>query len=353
MLCPEVLNPKFSLKTETKLDSWRTETSEPKISTKFGKSELLQSIQIFLPNTLRVPNNIIVALTNDSEFYKVERNFPLCELLEEDFINNFVKQGKLNISSIGDPEENHVYLTPDGTFCLKLNNHLCESIIQLKSFFTKVQELNSSQTIFELDVCKTVFKKSRRDKFKECLKLVKITCPVIIIWEPPEVSTCPSSVASYLEQQGVEVMSVSPSLEQLRRYNLLLPLVDNDLYTDWDAAHLQEVEDWLGALSLDADVGEEGLQSPSPHVECGQMAILKLSGFTTTRRVWDLVKLCSSFMVGQAEVPWVGVVGLLCSDQILSRSTRPVVCTESAVTVFAVRSGRTVLKRTQTIDYSA
>lgn len=354
MLCPEVLNAKCGLKTETRVNNWKSFSCDQKDKrSRFTKSELLESIQIFLPNTLRVPDSILSTLTNDSEFYKVERKFQLETLLEESFINNFVKKGKLNISSVGDLEENRVSLTPDGTFSLTLNNQLGERNIQLKSFFTKVQELNSSQAVFQLNLCKVTLKKSRKDEFKECLKLIKINSPVVICWESPDVSVCPSSIASFVEEAGMEVTVSTPVLEQLRSYNLLLPLVDNDIYTDWDAEHLKEVEDWLGAVSLGADLGEEGANCPQPSQECGQLAIIKLSGFTTSSRAWDVVGSCSAYLSSRDDVPWVGVVGLGCPGQILERSTRPVMCAESGVTVFAVRNGQNVVKQTQTIDYFA
>jgi len=355
MLCPEVLNAKCGLKTETQVNSWKTFRCESakKNGSKFTKSELLESIQIFLPNTLRVPDSILSTLTNDSEFYKVERKFQLETLIEESFINNFVNKGKLNISSVGDFGENAVSLTPDGTLSLTLNNQLGEGNIQLKSFFTKVQELNSSQTVFRLNLSNLTLKKSRRDEFKECLKLIKITSPVVICWESPHVSICPSSVASFLEQYGMEVTVAAPALEQLRSYNLQLPLVDNDIYTDWDKEHLKEVEDWMGAVSLEADLGEEGAYCPQPSQDCPQLAVIKLSGFTTFSRAWNVVDSCSQFLSSRDDVPWVGVVGLGCPGQILERSTRPVMCSEAGVTVFVVRNGQTVVKQTQTIDYSA
>lgn len=354
MLCPEVLNAKCGLKTETQVNTWKSFNCEEtkKKRTKFTKSELLESIQIFLPNTLRVPDSILSTLTNDSHFYKVERKFQLETIFEESFINNFVKKGKLNIASVGDLNENHVSLNPDGTLSLTLNNQLGETNIQLKSFFTKAQEFNSSQTVFQLNLCKVTLKKSRRDEIKECLKHISITSPVVICWESPDVSVCPSSVASFLEDSGMEVTVATPVLEQLRSYNLVLPLVDNDIYTDWDTEHLKEVEDWMGAVSLGADLDDEGADCPQPSQECGQMAIIKLSGFTTSQRVLDVVGSCSEFLSSREDIPWVGVVGLGCTGQILERSTRPVLCTETGVTVFAVRNGQTVVKQTQTIDYS-
>lgn len=86
-------------------------------------------MSIVIPDIVTVPKDLINTLAVDSDYYKIE-NLNIGELVETDFINNFVRNGKVTLLSINTKidVDDCVCLTPTGHLILSLRKTTFEGL---------------------------------------------------------------------------------------------------------------------------------------------------------------------------------------------------------------------------------
>lgn len=86
-------------------------------------------MSVVLPDTLTAPKDLIKILAEDNEYYKVE-NLNISELVEPDFIQNFVRNGRVTLLSIDTKIDidDCVCLTSTGVLFLSLKKTTFEGL---------------------------------------------------------------------------------------------------------------------------------------------------------------------------------------------------------------------------------
>lgn len=86
-------------------------------------------MSVVLPDVVTVPKQLIESLAIDSEYYKLD-NISISDLVEKQFIENFVRNGRITLLSIDTKIDldDCVCLTPAGILVLSLNKNTFEGL---------------------------------------------------------------------------------------------------------------------------------------------------------------------------------------------------------------------------------
>lgn len=86
-------------------------------------------VSVVLPDTINVSEVITGSLNEDCEYYKVE-DIHVCDLINKEFIEAFVKKGLLTVLSDGThiDTDDCVALTPTGHLVLSLNRQTYQEL---------------------------------------------------------------------------------------------------------------------------------------------------------------------------------------------------------------------------------
>jgi len=119
MLCPEIWNFKppvhnFSISSGSK-------ESHPKVLSQIDNHYFNHSVTVCLPDTVLVPENLNTTLIKDGSYYRVSK-FPVHKFLDKQFIEAFVKSGRLTALSIETciDTDDCAAVTPSGHLVLNL-----------------------------------------------------------------------------------------------------------------------------------------------------------------------------------------------------------------------------------------
>ena len=109
MLCPEVLN----FKTKSSNITTQSGTSLDKNCDKiFDKNVIFDQLKLAVPGSLHPPDDLKEALLTDTEFYSAD-NFPLHVLLQTEFLETFILEGKVYLhTNVG--RDNFLCILPSG-----------------------------------------------------------------------------------------------------------------------------------------------------------------------------------------------------------------------------------------------
>ena len=109
MLCPEVL----SFETKSSKSSAVLNKNVP-----VPTNQIFDQLKICLPGSLLTPDNLKLVLNGDTEFYKVKKDFPFQLLVQEEFVETFVRNGKLFLQTfVSSGHSDHfLAILPSGDF---------------------------------------------------------------------------------------------------------------------------------------------------------------------------------------------------------------------------------------------
>jgi len=93
MLCPEVQS--FEIKSSKTSFSVSTNVKQVSVSS----DEIFDRLKVCIPGSLHTPDALKAILSDDTEFYKVEKNFPFELLVDEQFLQTFLANGKLYLQT--------------------------------------------------------------------------------------------------------------------------------------------------------------------------------------------------------------------------------------------------------------
>lgn len=146
------------------------------------------------------------------------------------------------------------------------------------------------------------------EKAKSALKsLERFT--VIVTWDPPEETVCPSSVAKFFDGIGCKVQLCEPTLKSHVVYSVKTPTLDK---TNVKESDIVDFVEWLGMVSVDGDFTEDvdtflnTYESPEPNIELGQIRVLVWRGFYQTDQVMKLARFLNEYN-NAADKIWVSM----------------------------------------------
>ncbi|XP_034230863.1 ribonuclease P protein subunit p40-like isoform X2 [Thrips palmi] len=306
MLAPEVWAfdpPRNSLKVrEGSLDSCADIDSVVK------NHHFNHLVSVVLPDTPQVPHDIVESLSSDNEYYKVN-SISAHEFIDQEFINAFVKSGHLSILSIDSCVDlDNCLSIIDGKLILSLDKESYQELgLEGKAIPSKNK--NHLRFVVVLDITASHFQPGKKnyERAYDCLKNCLQSFTVILSWEPQDEKICPSSVASYLSERGLNIEVCKPKFYQRLNFNVATPL----LYPPDKQCSIEEMLEWLGAFSLNAKSSENeflsSYQGPEETVECGQVAYLNWTGFFTRLQINRLFQSLREYFNDRDTIPWISI----------------------------------------------
>ncbi|XP_012275098.1 ribonuclease P protein subunit p40-like [Orussus abietinus] len=307
MLCPEVWNfkpPRHYEKIEDQND--RLEA----VANVITKHYFNHSVSVILPDTVSVPGNLLDSINNDSDYYKV-KGLRASELISKEFIEAFVKKGRLTLLTIENRIDLHncLALTPSGCLILSLTRDDFQTLgLEGKpSFFVRKTK---SRYVVTINLKDDNFTPGRKfyEHVRRCFKeRFKQTFNVILAWEPPETKVCPSSIAAWFHQRGYVVSLCSQSFIRRAEHSITIPLIDDD--TDHE-----KFFEWLGILSVGGDLKNvencdyvNSYQCPTPSTLVGQVQYLQWTGLFTCAQVQKIYIALKEFLQSREDLLWVSL----------------------------------------------
>ena len=302
--------------------------SSQKIGSLIRSHHFNHLVSVVLPDTPQVPQTILDTLSVDSEYYEI-KNVSAEEFIKEDFIDAFVKQGHLTILSVGTRVDlnNCLAVTNSGHLVLSLDRESYQEL-GLEGKPIRSKQKDPQRYIVTLDLTAGHFRQGKKnyERAYSCLRDCLQTFDVVLSWEPHDDKVCPSSVASYLCGQGLQVEVCQPKFKQRRDFNVSVPslgLANED-------SDVEVMLEWLGMFCLDvaSDSSEEGefLNSycyPNDTIECGQVAFLCWEGFFTPLQIINLFNSLSEYFKDRDDIPWVSLYVQGFADMPIGWESKP------------------------------
>ncbi|XP_055841680.1 ribonuclease P protein subunit p40-like isoform X2 [Episyrphus balteatus] len=263
MLCPEVwkfnANKNNTLYQTGNYDSKGKKALDKTLQNKFFN----RMVSIILPECESIPEPI-QQLIKTADYYLV-RNLRLCELVRKDFVEAFIKRGRLTgillQSGIFSESENKVYVTPDG----KLNIVICKDLYQ--SLGLEGRPIGHTKERFEITIDlknnNFVEQPKLHNRIKNALSNSEIErFDFQLTWESIDSSICPSSIAKFFKDIGYNVEQHSIQTQLAQKYNLKIP---NEAFSKSDSKIAYQVAEYFGFIMLECDMNSaEELNSYCP-----------------------------------------------------------------------------------------
>ncbi|KAJ9584679.1 hypothetical protein L9F63_020982, partial [Diploptera punctata] len=154
--------------------------------------------------------------------------------------------------------------------------------------------------------------KKNYDRVKRCLtENVQLRMNFLVSWDPPEENVCPSSVAAYLSAKGHKVSLCQPQFTKHVSYNVKVPVLPE---SDKDTESMLEHMEWLGVLSIGADLEPEDAHNFVNSYECsletldmGSCTHLKWTGYFTYNQIHRLFNELRKYVPGRQDIPWLSM----------------------------------------------
>jgi ribonuclease P/MRP protein subunit RPP40 len=271
-------------------------------------------VSVVLPDTINVSEVITNALNEDCDYYKVE-DIHVCNLINKEFIEAFVKKGLLTVLSDGTniDTDDCVAVTPTGHLVLSLNRQTYQELgIDGKpSFFSR---LKPNRYVVDLDLKEPHFtpgKKFYNRVQQQLRENTQLKFNLLMAWDPPEEKICPSSIAAYFASRGHKVLLCQPRFSRQVSYNVKVPEFFPD---DGDDNSALELMEWLGAFSIGADLNSGAADNylntylcPLPTNEFGAAVLLQWTGYFTYSQIHRLFDELRKYVSQRTSLPWVSL----------------------------------------------
>ncbi|XP_035775527.1 uncharacterized protein LOC118457788 [Anopheles albimanus] len=276
MLCPELWRfpqPTFNRTTLT-CSNWTEAKASDKIRREIRTRQFNRTISIVLPvcqkSAVDELDRELRAATRTGSYCCLIRQCPLVELLRQEFLEAFVRRGRIfAISAVARLEtDDCVTLTPDGILLLNLHRETFQRLGLSDSLVTH----RKGKYVVKLDLMSPFPESSgggpRIERVRERFLAESLACDLVIRWlpptdcstmlgVPPELTISPASLERYLSvTRGLTVVQI-PAIKYIRRAlnDEAVPLLGRDK-ADECCTH-DELLEYFGMLVLDCDTVEE------------------------------------------------------------------------------------------------
>ena len=257
MLAPDVLSFKSNSKFESNIKAGKVaDTSfESSIKDQLKCIGNVTSVKIIIPS--KVPSitadEVVGILTDDTDYYVVEHGFDLAAVLNKTFHQNFVSCGDICLCSSS-----------------RINSFVPFPHINLANRILNVRVPHGTEKLARF-IGKSVVSKDSMIHYQRKLDTLQCSMTkkeviggeIIMCWSPFDESICPSSLASYLVDKGMQVRQKSITTKTSSQRSVSIPKIIREDWSDWDEEHLSDVEAWLGGFLL--HLPAESLMPPEPN----------------------------------------------------------------------------------------
>ncbi|XP_057335528.1 ribonuclease P protein subunit p40-like [Microplitis mediator] len=212
----------------------KVKTNQDKVPVTIADHYYNYLISVVLPDFKDIPVNLDRAIVEDTDYYKIIE-LPVHELINQEFIEAFVKKGELTLLSSEKnlSTENCISVTPTGYLILSL---LAADYQELglegsPTFFSR----QPTRFIIKINLKEDSFVpgKNKYERVKKCLENnFKHKFDVILSWDPPEDKLCPSSVALWFNNHGYKTFLCHVKSSKRLNSSVNIPLASDDLF-DW------------------------------------------------------------------------------------------------------------------------
>ena len=252
MLCPEVSNFKSGGVSFNLLEN-KNDVEEMMIL----EAPFVSSVQIALPiNKIHCPENIQSAFLEDSDYYSV-KNYSLDLLLKDEFINTFLKCGRLTLISSDVISRHQFFISPDGILWLVTDSSISERLPISQSL------ISNGKSYFSVNLLSSSF--MERSKWMSMFQNQITIGRLVFSWRPNDSNVCPSSLAKYFEDQGAQVEEHSLEKKLYRSFDVSMPKFKP---TEFGMEEIQMVCDYIGATMLELDQAKLNLGEDFDQAKC-------------------------------------------------------------------------------------
>ncbi|EZA47648.1 hypothetical protein DMN91_012305 [Ooceraea biroi] len=301
MLCPESWNvapPQHHFSID------RSNFTKPGVSAIIKNHYFNHSISVILPDTITIPNSLRKC-QEDTDYYRVN-GLRVCDLVDGEFIEAFVKKGEINLLTI----ENKIDL--QNSICITPTGHLILSLVtedyQALGLEGKASSFEPhTRYVVTIDLKNESFVAGRKnyERVRVALKeRLKENFDVIVSWDPPEANICPSSVAAWFCARDYNVCLCQQSFSQRSEYSQTIPTVQDE--------HLDQLFEWFGIFSINGDLSNEKrndyvstYEYTGPSTDVGQVQYLQWTGFFTRQKVQEIYDVLKEYVLSRKDLPWL------------------------------------------------
>lgn len=222
-------------------------------SQQFNKlNEVVESVKIFLPESLHPPDVLKEFLLHDKDYYLIDQIKSIECCSTENFIRSFICEGSLFLQTVyGETDEINITLLPSGWLHLDATNKFAES---LGLSFGKVSVQNCNRKLLSFNL-KDMLVDAKLKKLQIALKQrVLFSKPFIVTWCPNNNNICPSTIAKYFHMLGGNISQKLPEMEVFRDQplNHMIPRAQTTDFAknqEWEAS-IYDIENIFAATVL-------------------------------------------------------------------------------------------------------
>ncbi|KAL3860288.1 hypothetical protein ACJMK2_010429 [Sinanodonta woodiana] len=275
------------------------------------------SVETMLPGCEFLPSDIQVPLTEVEAFvsYKV----PLAEIIKPDFLQAFVKRGKLYMLSHGMQIDTQdcAALLPTGILILSLTKDSYEQL-GLEGKVANFGDKKTCKYVIEINVKDHTFVpgKKRYERIKRCLtEHLQLTFDFLLTWCPGDAKVSPASVQCYFQCNGF-LCNRLPIMRKQKDYeDLAIPVISSDNPTGEAESCCDSMEfyEWLGACATEVDLSATSLDSytssyicPAPRELKDRCVTWTSKGMLTCASIIDVLTKLRQ-IVQKMNLPWVSL----------------------------------------------
>ena len=351
MLCPDVVNFRTSLKQEETVQSGNVgdHKFESQLKTHLQYLGNIFEIKVVVPSSgpSETPEKVKKILTEDTDFYVVENGFDMSVIFDKTFHHNFVSSGELSLSTINTslsqiPCKTISISCSSLSISLPGNDVLTHSLTQILS---KKSKTKSNTFHFQQNVKLLNLKTSQADKLQSFIS--QLPTPVAATWCHPDQSICPSSLASYLADKGMQVQVRAIIVDTKTQYSMQIPTMEKDQFCDWEPEHISDVEDWLGGVLL--QIAPNIMSAPLPCMPMERLTTMQATGLFTTTTILNMMSTIARSM---GSAPWVSVSILGPGNGTVFRGGKCLETSDSVITVILTRQGDWIIRGSRTVDHT-
>ncbi|XP_052900834.1 ribonuclease P protein subunit p40-like [Anopheles moucheti] len=322
MLCPELW--KFPIPTYTVerivSPSWTKMKKMSKIRNNNEAHPLKRMVSVVIPaNEPQCLLGLEADFKDDCcKLYRV-RQFPVMEMLQQEFVEAFIKRGTLYAVSTNAKmdSEDCVAITPCGALIMSLHRETAEKL--QGNFNINVWSQNREKCVIKIDLKSA----NARKQIKETM----LTFDITLRWIPPDneyskfntdmdVIVSGSSIAEYLRNIcQLNVENVAAGCKKMQRFDEPIPTLNvNNLSSD-DTGETSctndELLEYIGMLALDCTTTPieyvSSYMIDKPQLKPNTVSIFHRYGLITTEEVDRSIMRLTKLVDECHTIPWVGL----------------------------------------------
>ncbi|XP_033626617.1 ribonuclease P protein subunit p40-like [Asterias rubens] len=310
------------------------------------------AVEIFLPGLASEPDGIKVA-NPDHQMYYIIKKLPLVEIVNEEFIQTFLKTGSFYGLSIGHIDTHSVAaILPTGKLILSVSKDLYEELgLEGKPCqFEKPRKVTKYNVEINLTAESFCKGKKHYERVQWCLKeRLDMTFDILLAWQPNDTTKSLDPLSTFWNNK-YECHQVEQKQHRLIMRDLTIPVIDSSMFTtspsksskehlttngsgqrDEDcqirSCEASEVYEWLGAIACECKCSDscDGFVSnyvcPTPSQKVAGALCQRWTGFITPDTILNMLDALR-IEIERGFMPWASLTVHGFQDSPVSWSTK-------------------------------